>query len=95
MSGTFALLQSRLQDDVAEASLNAIEEGAPMVQVASLFNQLLHHFPRLEFAAQMKKHQAERAANGSGPSASNWRGSHRKGKGKVEVAGIISVFRRT
>ena len=35
-----------------------------MVQVASLFNQLLHHFPRLEFAALVKKHQAERAAKG-------------------------------
>jgi hypothetical protein len=35
-----------------------------MVQVASLFNQLLQHFPRLEFAALVKKHQAERAAKG-------------------------------
>jgi len=35
-----------------------------MVQVASLFNQLLHHFPRLEFAALVKKHKAERAAKG-------------------------------
>lgn len=35
-----------------------------MVQVASLFNQLLHHFPRLEFAALVKKHRAERAAKG-------------------------------
>jgi hypothetical protein len=35
-----------------------------MVQVASLFNQLLHHFPRLEFAGLVKKHQAERAAKG-------------------------------
>ncbi|MFZ1084055.1 MAG: IS4 family transposase [Terracidiphilus sp.] len=35
-----------------------------MVQVASLFNQLLHHFPRLEFAGLAKKHQAERAAKG-------------------------------
>ncbi|MGO8786008.1 MAG: DUF4372 domain-containing protein, partial [Terriglobia bacterium] len=37
-----------------------------MVQVASLFNQLLQHFPRLEFAALVKKHQAERAAKGFG-----------------------------
>ena len=37
-----------------------------MVQVASLFNQLLHHFPRLEFAALVKKHKAERAAKGFG-----------------------------
>ena len=35
-----------------------------MVQVASLFNQLLYHFPRLEFAALVKKHKAERAAKG-------------------------------
>jgi len=26
-------------------------EGNHMVQAASLFNQLLHHFPRTEFAA--------------------------------------------
>jgi len=30
----------------------------------SLFNQLLQHFPRLEFAALVKKHRAERAAKG-------------------------------
>ena len=35
-----------------------------MVQVASLFNQLLQHFPKLEFAALVKKHNAERAAKG-------------------------------
>ena len=35
-----------------------------MVQVASLFNQLLHHFPRLEFGNLVKKHKAERAAKG-------------------------------
>jgi hypothetical protein len=35
-----------------------------MVQVASLFNQLLQHFPRTEFAALLKKHNAERAAKG-------------------------------
>ena len=33
-----------------------------MLQAASLFNQLLQHFPRMEFAALVKKHQAERAA---------------------------------
>lgn len=27
------------------------QEGNHMVQAASLFNQLLHHFPRTEFAA--------------------------------------------
>jgi Domain of unknown function (DUF4372)/Transposase DDE domain len=35
-----------------------------MVQVASLFNQLLHHFPRLEFGSLVQKHKAERAAKG-------------------------------
>ena len=35
-----------------------------MVQAMSLFNQLLQHFPRLEFAALVKKHRAERAAKG-------------------------------
>jgi len=32
--------------------------------VASLFNQLLQHFPRTEFAALVRKHAAERAAKG-------------------------------
>src|ERR1019366_5745292 len=40
------------------------QEGNPIVQVASLFNQLLHHFPRTEFAILVKKHAAERAAKG-------------------------------
>jgi hypothetical protein len=40
------------------------QEGNPIVQVASLFNQLLHQFPRTEFAALVKKHAAERAAKG-------------------------------
>lgn len=35
-----------------------------MVQAMSLFNQLLQHFPVLEFAALVKKHSAERAAKG-------------------------------
>ncbi len=35
-----------------------------IVQAASLFNQLLQHFPRTEFAALVKKHGAERAAKG-------------------------------
>jgi|SRR5579872_8795 len=37
-----------------------------MVQAMSLFNQLLQHFPSLEFAALVKKHNAERAAKGFG-----------------------------
>ena len=40
------------------------QEGNRMVQAASLFNQLLQHFPSLEFAALVKKHGAERAAKG-------------------------------
>jgi hypothetical protein len=35
-----------------------------MVQAMSLFNQLLQHFPSLEFAALVRKHKAERAAKG-------------------------------
>jgi hypothetical protein len=40
------------------------QEGKTILQVASLFNQLLQHFPRTEFAALVKKHNAERAAKG-------------------------------
>jgi len=35
-----------------------------MLQAASLFNQLLQHFPRTEFASLVKKHRAEHAAKG-------------------------------
>jgi len=35
-----------------------------MIQAASLFNQLLQHFPRAEFASLVIKHQAERSAKG-------------------------------
>jgi hypothetical protein len=42
----------------------AHKEGKTIVQVASLFNQLLQHFPRTEFAALVKKHDAERASKG-------------------------------
>jgi hypothetical protein len=37
-----------------------------MATVASLFSQLLRHFPRTEFAALVKEHQAERHAKGFG-----------------------------
>jgi hypothetical protein len=37
-----------------------------MVQAMSLFNQLLQHFPSLEFAGLVKKHNAERGAKGFG-----------------------------
>jgi Domain of unknown function (DUF4372)/Transposase DDE domain len=42
----------------------AKEEGTPIVQTASLFNQLLQHFPRTEFGALVKKYNAERGAKG-------------------------------
>ena len=35
-----------------------------MIQAGSLFNQLLQHFPRTEFAALVRKHDAERGAKG-------------------------------
>jgi hypothetical protein len=35
-----------------------------MLQAASLFNQLLQHFSRTEFASLVKKHRAEHAAKG-------------------------------
>jgi hypothetical protein len=50
---------------LAGASPNVTrKEGKTIVQVASLFNQLLQHFPRTEFAALVKKHGGERAAKG-------------------------------
>jgi hypothetical protein len=33
-----------------------------MVQAMSLFNQLLQHFPSLEFAGLVKKHSADEAS---------------------------------
>jgi len=47
-----------------ETATKTQKEGILMVQPASLFNQLLHHFPRLEFASLVKKHSAERDAKG-------------------------------
>src|SRR5690349_13396204 len=40
------------------------QEGNVMVPVASLFNQLLQHFPRTEFAGLVRKHKAEQRAKG-------------------------------
>ena len=45
-------------------SITRLKEGTIMLQAASLFNQLLQHFPRTEFASLVKKHLAERAAKG-------------------------------
>ena len=42
------------------------KEGKAIIQVASLFNQLLPHFPRTEFGALVKKNDAEKAAKGFG-----------------------------
>jgi hypothetical protein len=40
------------------------KEDAIMVKVASLFSQILHHFPRVEFESLVKKHKAEYKAKG-------------------------------
>jgi DDE family transposase/uncharacterized protein DUF4372 len=40
------------------------KEGKAIIQVASLFNQLLQHFPRTEFGALVKANNAERCAKG-------------------------------
>jgi hypothetical protein len=42
------------------------KEGTAIIQVASLFNQLLQHFPRSEFGMLVKKNYAERCAKGFG-----------------------------
>src|SRR3954451_18528450 len=42
------------------------KEGKAIIQVASLFNQLLQHFPRMEFGALVKENNAERCAKGFG-----------------------------
>ena len=42
------------------------KEGTAIIQVASLFNQLLQHFPRTEFGVLVKKNNAERGAKGFG-----------------------------
>ena len=51
-------------ESVAIGSTTRLKEGIVMVQAASLFNQLLHHFPRTEFAGLVKKHDAEHASKG-------------------------------
>jgi hypothetical protein len=52
---------------LAGTSPNAThKEGKAIIQVASLFNQLLQHFPRTEFGALVKKNNAERDAKGFG-----------------------------
>ncbi len=40
------------------------KEGVSIIQVASPFNQLLQHFPRNEFAALVRKHNAEYRSKG-------------------------------
>jgi hypothetical protein len=42
------------------------KEGKAIIQIASLFNQLLQHFPRTEFGALVKENNAERCAKGFG-----------------------------
>jgi Transposase DDE domain/Domain of unknown function (DUF4372) len=52
---------------LAGTSPNAThKEGTAIIQVASLFNQLLQHFPRTEFGMLVKKNNAERGAKGFG-----------------------------
>jgi hypothetical protein len=50
--------------DVRSLIFHNHPEGKIMVKVASLFSQLLSHFPRNEFARLVGKHQAERHAKG-------------------------------
>jgi len=42
------------------------KEGKAIIQVASLFNQLLQHFPPTEFGALVKENNAERCTKGFG-----------------------------
>ena len=53
-----------VNESLAIGSITRLKEGLIMVQVASLFNQLLHHFPRTEFSGLVKKHDAEHASKG-------------------------------
>jgi hypothetical protein len=46
------------------AETSPTRRAQTIVQAASLFNQLLQHFPRTEFGSLVKKHNAERAAKG-------------------------------
>ncbi|MGH9343922.1 MAG: IS4 family transposase [Terriglobia bacterium] len=59
------MIESRICSFATDRILHRIakEEGTPIIQ-ASLFNQLLQHFPRTEFGALVKKHKAERCAKG-------------------------------
>src|SRR6202011_383636 len=45
-------------------SLNPRRRALRMVQVASLFNQLLDHFPKLEFDGLVREHEADKGAKG-------------------------------
>jgi len=56
------LAKSFLAGNIAERHPQG--RAQTIVQAASLFNQLLQHFPRTEFAALVKKHGAEHAAKG-------------------------------
>ena len=44
--------------------IHICQEGNTMVRTGSLFSQLLHHFPRTEFAYLVEKHGAEKHAKG-------------------------------
>ena len=47
-----------------EQAPNTKEDFSPMIKTASLFSQLLHEFPRLDFQYLIKKHDAEKGAKG-------------------------------
>jgi len=49
---------------VFNAHILTEKEDKTMVKVASLFSQLLQHFPRTQFAHLVKEHQAQRHAKG-------------------------------
>jgi len=58
--------------NVGESFLAELRQTPPtrkakaIIQVASLFNQLLQHFPRTEFGALVKEKQCRRCAKGFG-----------------------------
>jgi hypothetical protein len=61
------LIESRICSFAAgRFCVESQEEGIAIVQITSLFHQLLQHFPRTEFGALVKKHEAERNAKGFG-----------------------------
>ena len=50
---------------VPKPCFNDHQEGYVMANAVSLFSQLFRHFPRTEFTFLVKKHGAERYAEGA------------------------------